>query len=305
MSIVLRGDGDAADLDRLAGHALDRFAAWASRLTRFDAASELSRLNTAPAGRVAIGPTLTAVLDWARLAEGLTDGLVDVSMLVERLAAEEGDAPGAHGARGAADATPAERGTPAGRRWGLTRGARGAFVSRPAGVRFDLDGVAKGWLADRALALLPGRAAIVDGDGDIAGRVLPGGTWDLGIADPRDASSRLAVVRVHPGALGRPDVAQAFGLATSGTSVHRWRHGTAEAHHLLDPRTRWPAVTDVVQATVLASSARLAEAFAKVAIVAGSAEAFDRLDRPGVAGVLLLTDRGQVLATAEMATWLV
>ena len=63
-------------------------------------------------------------------------------------------------------------------------------------------------------------------------------------------------------------------LATSGTIVHRWTHDSGVAHHLIDPRTRRPAVTDVVQATVLAETARDAEAFAKVAVVAGSVDAF-------------------------------
>ena len=42
------------------------------------------------------------------------------------------------------------------------RGPRASTVRREPGVRFDLDGVAKGWLADRAIAITPGRSALVD-----------------------------------------------------------------------------------------------------------------------------------------------
>ncbi|HEU0243262.1 MAG TPA: FAD:protein FMN transferase, partial [Candidatus Limnocylindrales bacterium] len=216
------------------------------------------------------------------------------SMLDARLAAE-------HGAAAGPAISPPAHGTGARRRWSLSRVARGAIVHREPGVRFDLDGVAKGWLADRALALVSraGRSALVDADGDIGITAAADDTWDIGIADPRSDDALLAVVRLTGGDAGR-----SFGVATSGTSVHRWtrRHGVT--HHLIDPRTGRPAATDVVQATVLAATARDAEAYAKVAVVAGSVDAFRRLDRPGVLGVLLLTDRGEIRATPEMTRWL-
>ena len=63
-------------------------------------------------------------------------------------------------------------------------------------------------------------------------------------------------------------------------------------------------VVGLVQATVLAPTARVAEALAKVAVIAGSGRAFDLLDRPDVDGLLLLTDRGEVLASRSMVRWL-
>jgi thiamine biosynthesis lipoprotein len=280
-------DAAASDALEAAGaRVLARVEAWAARLTRFSDRSELSRLNAARRGRVAIGATLTAVLDWARTAEGLTDGLVDVAMLDARLAAETGQRP--------------DGPLPAGRRWSLRREHRGAVVRRDPGLHFDLDGVAKGWLADRALDIAPGRSAVVDGDGDVAVRAAPGDAWAIGIADPRDPGSRLGVLDLRADG----DTARRWGVATSGTSVHRWARPGEDSHHLIDPRTFRPAVTDVVQATVLAGSAREAEAFAKAAVVLGSAGAFTALDRPGVRGLLLLTDRGAVRATPGMTRWL-
>lgn len=264
---------------------LDRLEAWAARLTRFDPASELRRLNAAPSDRVPVGPTLTAVLDWARAAEGLTDGLVDVAMLDARLAAETG--------------TTARRPVVASRRWSLARGPRASVVRREPGVLFDLDGVAKGWLADRALAIAPGRSALVDADGDVSLRLAPGEAWGVAIDDPRQAGALLGVL--HLAAEAGP---RRLGVATSGTAVHRWTHPDGEAHHLIDPQTWRPAETDLVQATVVAGSAREAEALAKAAVIAGSARAFALLDRPGVLGALVLTDEGEVRATPGMLRWL-
>ena len=264
---------------------LDRMEAWASRLTRHDPASELMRCNAAPSSRVRVGPTLTAVLDWARAAEGLSDGLVDVAMLDARLAAEAG-----------VESPPP---LSASRRWSLDRGPRASTVRREPGVRFDLDGVAKGWLADRALAITPGRSALVDADGDIALRLDAGDAWGLGVADPRDDDELLVVLQFRGGeAPGR------FGVATSGTSVHRWAHPSGDTHHLIDPRTWRPAATDLIQATVVAASAREAEVLAKTAVIAGTARAMALLDRPGVLGALLLTERGELHAAHGMVRWL-
>ena len=60
----------------------------------------------------------------------------------------------------------------------------------------------------------------------------------------------------------------------------------------------------MIQATVLADTARAAEAFAKTAVIAGTDRAFALLDRPGVHGVLLLTERGELRATPGMVRWL-
>ncbi len=265
---------------------LDRIAAWAHRLTRFEPTSDLMRLNGAGGASVRVGPTLTAVLDWARELEGRTDGYIDVAMLDARVAAEAGE--------------PIEPPAAAARRWSLRRLPRGAIVERPPGLQFDLDGVAKGWLADRALAIAPGQSAMVDADGDIAARIASGDSWAVGVADPRDhPDGLLAVVRLAaPGSCGT------IGLATSGISVHRWDRATGPAHHLIDPATWRSVQTDVVQATVLAENARLAEGFAKVAVISGAADAFELASRPGVHGLLVLTATGEVRASEGMGRWL-
>jgi thiamine biosynthesis lipoprotein len=140
---------------------------------------------------------------------------------------------------------------------------------------------------------------MVDADGDIALRLAPGDGWGIGVADPREAGSLLGVLQ-----FAAEQTARRLGVATSGTSVHRWAHAAGDAHHLIDPRTWRPAATDVVQATVVAGTAREAEVLAKTAVIAGSERAFRLLDRPGVLGVLILTTRGEVRATPEMLRWL-
>ena len=49
--------------------------------------------------------------------------------------------------------------------------------------------------------------------------------------------------------------------------------GETPRHHLIDPRTGEPAVTDWLSVTVIAPHADLAEVFAKALLIAGSQEA--------------------------------
>jgi len=290
-----------ADLE-LAGR---RVRAWAMILTRHGSDSELLRLNADPRAEVPVGPTLAAALAWAADAATMTGGVVDATLLDARLAAE----------RAAVAARPASRdgrhpldpGTAGRSSWSLippgarTVPGRGAIVRRDPGLRFDLDGVAKGWVADRALALLgrhPG--AIVDADGDVALRVAPGERVAVGVGDPRDPGADLAVL-----ALEAPAAAPAlFGVATSGISIHRWDDGGRERHHLIDPRTGEPATTDVVQATAIAGSARVAEALAKTAVILGSVDGLDFLARIGAAGAILLLRDGRVVALPSTSRFL-
>lgn len=287
---------DHAAASAAVSHGLQRVAQrvdrWATRLTRFSDTSDLAALNADP-GCVAasVSPTLAAALAWAERAADLAPGLVDVTLLDERLAVE---------ARGV---TLPPDGSRTRERWYLVRQRQGGQVVRRESFRFDLDGVAKGWIADRALALLHHHpAALVDADGDIAMHLSGDLAWDVAIADPRqDHLDPLAVLRVD----GRLE-GGLVGVATSGTSVHRWPAGPdgAPRHHLLDPRTRLPARTDVVQATVIMASARAAEVMAKAVVIAGSDAAQDLLDRPGIQGAVLLLDSGEVIATSRTMEWL-
>jgi thiamine biosynthesis lipoprotein len=269
-----------------AGRVIARVDRWAARLTRHSDDSDLLRLNRDPRPEVQVGPTLAAALRAGRLAVEYGEGLVDITLLDERLAAESGEEPDR------AAAGPARAG---GGGWQLHPRRHGsAMVERPAGLHFDLGGVGKGWIADRALALLrdwPG--SVVDADGDLAVSCAPGRTWEIAVGDPRSEDANLAILRLGVAA-GSPPAR--WGVATSGVSIHRWVSGGTARHHLIDPRTGRPAESDVVQATVIAGTALRAEALAKAAVIAGTAAGFAMLERARVAGALILTDRGETLA---------
>ena len=266
-----------------------RIAAWSGRLTRFSPGSELSLLNADSAASVAIGPTLASVLTTAQEAGRATGGIVDPTVLPARLAAEQPDA-------------RARMPLPSDRSWQIEPGSRGSVVRRRRGTTFDLGGVAKGWIADRAVAALAGYPAVlVDADGDLAVALAFGQAWRIGVADPRTDGENLATVELRG---LDPSSPQRFGLATSGTSVHRWSHDGQATHHLIDPRFGGPAVTDVIQATVLAESATAAEAAAKTIVILGSSRTEAMLAQPGVWACVVLTESGRILASPSTLRWL-
>lgn len=268
------------DLRRVAA----RITAWAGRLTRFSPDSDLAALNCDPgAARAHVRPTIHAVLERSRGLQMRTAGIVNVGLLGARVAAEDGGEP------------PRDTG-----HWWLEGQGRTRAVRRTGSVVFDLDGVGKGWIADRALRLLRAYpAALVDADGDIAMRVAATDAWPVAVADPRREGAELARL-----GLPRGWPTQTLGIATSGTSIHRWERDDGASHHLIDPRTARPARTDVVQATVIAESALVAEALAKTVVILGSEAGLDFLEQAGAMAEVLLLENGEVIAMMHSLEWL-
>jgi FAD:protein FMN transferase len=150
--------------------------------------------------------------------------------------------------------------------------ARGT-ITRPPGLRIDPCGLAKGLAADlvaRRLATHP--SFLVDCLGDLRTGGTLGLPREVRVADPFGSAGPVATLTVTGGA-----------AATSGT--------TRRAGHLIDPRTREPAATGVLQATALAPTGLEAEARAKAALLAGPVAGPRHLPH---GGVLVLTD-GTVL----------
>jgi thiamine biosynthesis lipoprotein len=235
------------------------FAAWERCLSRFDPASELSALNRRSGQWVRISPVLRSVISHALLSAQQTDGLVTPTLLpaLERIGYDRDFAQ----IDGLPTAVPSAVLPPDDWRaiqWNATR----TLIRLPLGMRLDLGGIGKGWAADRTMRRLRRYGAtLVDAGGDIAlsGPRTDGSPWPIGVGDPSIQGS-AAITLMCPGG----------GVATSGRDYRRWRQGNAERHHILDPHTRLPAQSDLVQVTVLAADLMQAEVAAKVGCILGS-----------------------------------
>lgn len=261
----------------LAALALERkFSELHRALTRFDAESELSRLNRDPHTTVEISRDMTAFLTAAREAARMTDGLVDATRLdgLERYgyrASRTGAQPA--DLLDALAWAPARRPAAAGTLspWhAVCVDPVQRTVIRTPGLRFDSGGIVKGLAADiGATALRHYSSFAVDCGGDLR----------IGGAD---ALSRPVEVADPFGALPPAQFSISAGaVATTGINNRIWRHEGGFAHHLIDPCTNAPAWTGLIQATAVAPTAIGAEVLAKAALLSGPEGAESWLSRWG------------------------
>lgn len=269
--------GDAAALNACEKHlrAIER------RWSRFLPDSELMRMNSHPKVPVVVSPDTFDAVQMAVRAWEYTDGIFDPTTYDALIAAgydrsfTEFDADAVLPANdGAARPTP----TPA----AIEFDSVVRSITLPAGVHVDLGGIGKGLAADLVV-----RALLADG---VAGACINLGGDLCALGTPPDDSGWIVELTLpSPNALGGPtEIAIPHGaVATSSTQVRRWQRSDGAAHHLIDPRTGLPSVSDIVIATVLALDAWWAETCAKAIVVTGT---LDLAQRHGNAGLVVRTD---------------
>jgi FAD:protein FMN transferase len=285
--------------DEVASTALEASAAWfgdcEACLSRFSPSSELSALNRAAGAPTRVSQVLWDALRAAVAAAEATAGLITPTVLDALEAAGydrsfEALAPSA-AARPASARAPAAQHVPACGALAFDEASRS--VTLPPGVRLDLGGTAKGWAADRCAARLATIGpTLVNAGGDIAlsGARAGGRPWEVAVESPLQAGEMIGVLEVTQG-----------GVATSSRQHRRWQRDGAWRHHLIDPRTGRPAVTDVVSATVVGPSALAAEVAAKQVLLLGSDAGLTWLEaQPALAGLAFLED-GEVVETPRLA----
>lgn len=259
------------------------FEEWEQALSRFRLDSELSRLNRSGGRPVPVSDTLWQVFQAALDASALTGGLVtptiaesmlevgydrDFDLLAEAQTVAHFPVLTAARPLSAVAWDEAQR-----------------TLSLPEGVQLDFGGVAKGWAAHQAMLRLSEYGpALMNAGGDVAssGPLQNGGSWEISIINPftRREEDSLGTILLRGEA-----------VATSGTDRRRWLQGGLLRHHIIDPQTGLPAVTDVLSATVVAPTVLEAEAAAKSALIRGGQAGIAWVNAdPTLAGLLVLED---------------
>jgi FAD:protein FMN transferase len=272
-----------------------RLSVLESLWSRFLPDSELSRLNALAGGAVEVSPETAQIVRRCVEAWHLTEGLFDPTVLAAVESAGY-DRSFEQVAR-ASEATPRRPvpnlPTPAPAPGCAGIEVDGAVVRLPAGVRLDLGGIGKGYAADLLAYELRQRGATgacvnLGGDVRASGPARAGSGWTIGVNDPFERGSDLTRITLDEGA-----------VATSSRLRRRWRRGSQEQHHLIDPRTGEPSRSSLVSVTVVAAQTHWAEILAKAALIAGKDAGSALLDAHGLSA-LLVAGNGDVVRVGPM-----
>ena len=168
---------------------------------------------------------------------------------------------------------------------GLDRDAGTVMLSRQ-GQRMDLGGVAKGYAADglrKRLRQRGVRRALLNLGGTVAAM---GCATRIGVQDP------FRPTGVPMGTLMLEDRC----AVTSGVYERCREIGGRPYHHIIDPRTGFPAKSGLISVTLIGEDAARLDALATASVVLGLEESAALLAGQGIEAVFV-TDRGRVLIT--------
>jgi len=165
-----------------------------------------------------------------------------------------------------------------------------------AGLQWDVDAIAKGYVLDRALAFArnaaPKASGIridIGGDAVYWGEAAAGKPWRVAVADPRGP-------RDNGGSVATIELSGNMGIAASGHRSRGVRVANRNFSHLLDPLEGWPAEY-APAATVVAKDAATADALATALSVLPIRKGLDLMECIPDAQALLVSDAGKIFAT--------
>ena len=268
-----------SDPDRL-GDAVarvrDTVEAFDAACSRFREDSELSECNRAGGRPTRVSSLLIEAVRAGIRAAELTDGDVDPALgaalvalgydkdfdlgFVARGAERDGRAVGLRPPTVAVASVPG---------WRTIRvESEASTVQLGHGVALDLGATAKALAADHAAAAAfesTGCGVLVGFGGDLAtAGPSPADGWEIRVTDDH---------RSPPSAPGQSITIRSGAVATSSTTVRRWRTEGHDVHHLLDPVTGLPVAGGWRTITVAASSCLDANIASTAAIVRGESAA--------------------------------
>ena len=160
------------------------------------------------------------------------------------------------------------------------------------GMALTLDGIAKGYIVDRASDTLRGFGVndhLINAGGDIraAGGPAPGRAWSVAVEDPERRGRYPSVIRLRDGA-----------VATSG-SYEAPLGASGRLHHIVDPRTGG-CPRQITSVSVAAPSAMEADALATALFVLPPGQALATADALPGRACLLISSSG---AQARSRNW--
>ena len=239
MNLKLWGDPDG----KAAREVVQTINALASALSVTDAQSEIARLNETGSAALSeeTAALLAAALELSRRTDGAFDPTVYPLVRLWGFTGETQAVPGSAELQRALAAVGTENVLQSGQNVTLRNGAM-----------LDFGGIAKGYAAEKCAKLLEAagiEAALLSLGGNVqtVGTKPDGSAWAVGIADPENPTQAIATL-TFTGSLA---------LVTSGGYQRYFEEDGVRYHHILDPKTGYPARSGLASVTILAESGTL------------------------------------------------
>ncbi len=164
-----------------------------------------------------------------------------------------------------------------------------------AEMEIGLGGIGKGYAMDRAMAVLMDhgiRNAMVMAGGDTLIKGRKGNElWRVGLRDPDKKDGILAVLPLEDQA-----------ISTSGDYERFFIKDGVRYHHILDPKTGYPAKL-CRSVTILAHDATTSDALTKPVFILGPKKGLAFIERlDGVEGIIV-DDRGKIYLSSGLASY--
>lgn len=172
----------------------------------------------------------------------------------------------------------------------------GSTVTIPADAKVDLGGIAKGFTSARVMEIFR-ENGVENGILSLGGNVQALGTkpdgslWRVGLQDPADERALFATLELADKA-----------VITSGAYERNFEQDGITYHHIIDPRTGYPAESGLSSVTIVSDDGTLADGLSTALFIMGKEAAveFWRSRRDDF-DMVLLADDGAVTVSAGIA----
>ncbi len=286
---ILISTTEPARAQEAADRAFDEIARLEAILSEWRPASPISQINGAAGERaVAVPPEVIEVLSAANEVSQASGGAFDATWACLRDLWDFR----------ARDAHPPTRAQVAPRlplidyQGIVIDRAQKTVMLRRRGMAIGLGGIAKGYALDRAEAVL--RAAgienfILYAGGQVQARGTKAGQpWRVGIRHPRHADRYFAWFPTTGAA-----------ISTSGDYEHSFTHDGRLYHHILDPRTGFPA-RGLSSVTILARDGMRADGLSTAVFVLGAERGMALVERLGNVEAVLVDEQMHVTVSPRL-----
>lgn len=149
-------------------------------------------------------------------------------------------------------------------------------------IRFDFGAIAKGYAVDKAIAVLETlgiKEALVNAGGEI--KVI-GKDWKVGIQDPKNKSEIIEIISLDNNS-----------VATSGDYEQFFEVNGIRYHHILDPKTGYPA-KGLQSVTIVNNSNTFADALATAVFVLGKERGMKLIETLNDVEGMLIDSEGNI-----------